>query len=67
MSRFLYLTLAAFLLMADARAQSMSDISKNFIATLDASQKPLTIFPFESDERYNFHFFLSMTGKDYHG
>ena len=57
MPRIFYLTLASFLMIANVSAQSISDISKSFIATLDATQKPLTLFPFESDERYSFHFF----------
>lgn len=57
MPRILCLIITCFLLIADTRGQSLSAVANDFIATLDASQKPLTIFPFESDERYNFHYF----------
>jgi hypothetical protein len=41
----------------NTKSQSGSVLAKNFVATLDESQKPLTLFPFESEERYNFHYF----------
>jgi hypothetical protein len=40
-----------------ANSQNFSAIAKTFVATLDDSQKTLTLFPFESEERYNFHYF----------
>lgn len=48
---------AYFSLFADTQAQSMSATAKTFIASLDASQKQLTLFAFDSEERYNFHYF----------
>ena len=57
MSRFLILLVACLSLLADTQAQSMSSVANTFIASLDASQKPLTLFPFDSEERYNFHYF----------
>ena len=57
MPRILILLVACFLLLADTRAQSMSSVANTFIASLDASQKPLTLFPFDSEERFNFHYF----------
>jgi hypothetical protein len=47
----------ACLLAVSTRSQSISAIAKSFTGSLDASQKALTIFLFESDERYNFHYF----------
>jgi hypothetical protein len=40
-----------------AGAQSMSKIANKFVASLDATQKPLTLFPYDGEERYNFHYF----------
>lgn len=57
MPRILYLILASFLLIADTIGQTLSAVAGDFIKTLDASQKPLTLFSFDSDERYNFHYF----------
>ncbi|MBL7698179.1 MAG: DUF3500 domain-containing protein [Chitinophagaceae bacterium] len=51
---FLLITLVWF---TAPKAQSISDAAKNFVASLDASQKPLTLFPFDSEERFNFHYF----------
>lgn len=48
------ISLASFVVL---RGQSISEAAKNFIATLDESQKPLTLFPFDSEERFNFHYF----------
>ncbi|HUQ66607.1 MAG TPA: DUF3500 domain-containing protein [Flavitalea sp.] len=57
MRRYVFLLVASFSLALNTGAQSISIIAKKFVGSLDASQKALTIFPFESDERYNFHFF----------
>ena len=57
MPRVLYLIITCCLLIADTYGQSISAVARDFMATLDASQKPLTLFPFESDERYKFHYF----------
>lgn len=51
------LSFVLFISLFTVKAQSISGAAKEFVATLDASQKPLTIFPFESDERYAFHYF----------
>jgi hypothetical protein len=53
----LFCLLITALFLIDAKAQSISEVAKSFVVTLDDSQKPLTLFPFESDERYNFHYF----------
>lgn len=39
------------------RSQSLTKDAQTFVASLNESQKKLTIFPFDSDERYNFHYF----------
>lgn len=38
-------------------AQSLSADAQEFVNSLSASQQSLALFPFESDERYNFHYF----------
>lgn len=39
-----------------ARAQQIVSAANKFINTLTAAQKAETLFPFDTDERYNFHF-----------
>ena len=56
MKRLICLFIAG-LFLTHTKAQSFSAIAKIFVATLDDSQKTLTLFPFESEERYNFHYF----------
>lgn len=40
-----------------ASSQALVRAAKKFISTLDSSQKSLALYPFDADERYNFHFF----------
>jgi hypothetical protein len=40
-----------------ANSQNLSNDAAAFISTLTPNQKKATLFPFESDERYNFHYF----------
>lgn len=40
-----------------APAQDASHAANNFISSLSKDQQLETVFPFESDERFNFHFF----------
>jgi len=56
MTRLFCLMIAAFLIV-NAKSQSISAVAKSFVATVNESQKPLTLFPFESEERFNFHYF----------
>jgi hypothetical protein len=56
MQRLFCLVIAA-VLFSSVSAQSISGAAKNFVATLDASQRTLTLFPFDSEERFNFHYF----------
>jgi hypothetical protein len=37
--------------------QSMAAAAENFISTLDTSQKTTALYPFESEERFSFHYF----------
>jgi hypothetical protein len=39
------------------KSQDMVAAANAFIATLNTDQKNKALFPFDSDERYNFHFF----------
>lgn len=56
MKRLIWLLIAAICIF-NAKAQSVSAVAKDFVTTLVDSQKTLTLFPFESEERYNFHYF----------
>src|SRR5690349_2162606 len=56
MKRLLCLMIAGLMLF-NTRAQSISAVAKSFVTSLGDTQKPLTLFPFESEERYNFHYF----------
>lgn len=47
----------AGLFLLKANGQSISGVAKDFVVTLDESQKPLALFAFDSEERYNFHYF----------
>jgi hypothetical protein len=53
----LFCLMIAGLCLVKANAQSISGVAQNFVASLDESQKPLALFAFESEERYNFHYF----------
>src|SRR4051794_24969334 len=46
-----------FLFASMCRAQHPVSAATAFIATLTTSQKSQTLYPFDSEERYNFHFF----------
>lgn len=56
MLRAIILSALMFLSIA-AGAQSMSAIANKFVGSLDASQKPLALFSYDGEERYNFHYF----------
>lgn len=56
MKRLLCLMIACLILF-NAKPQSISAVARSFVTSLDDTQKPLTLFPFESEERYNFHYF----------
>lgn len=56
MRSYFFLVLAA-LGINNLYAQSISGVAKEFVVSLDDSQKKLTVFPFDSEERYNFHYF----------
>lgn len=57
MKRSLLFTLYWIIFTYSCGAQQMVAAAKAFINTLDSSQKALALFPFDTDERYNFHFF----------
>src|SRR5438270_10484284 len=40
-----------------SRAQNIVSAAGKFISTLDANQKARALYPFDVDERYNFHYF----------
>jgi hypothetical protein len=45
-----------FLLVTNARSQQVVTAANQFIATLTDDQKTATVFPFDGEERYNYHF-----------
>lgn len=53
------LCLAAYCLLFayNCRSQQIVSAAKEFINTLDSAQKARTLYPFDTDERYAFHFF----------
>jgi hypothetical protein len=55
--RSLSFILITCLAAACSRGQSISSTARNFIATLSNDQKKETLFPFDSEERYSFHYF----------
>ena len=46
-----------FSIALSGQCQDMVTAANRFIATLDTAQKSKAVYPFESGERYNFHFF----------
>lgn len=56
MKYFLALLCISFLA-PRANSQDMASAANNFITTLDAAGKLKAVYPFDSEERYNFHFF----------
>ncbi len=55
--RFIILIICFALIGARVAAQDLAADASAFISTLSNEQKKLTLFPFASDERYNFHYF----------
>lgn len=41
----------------NCQSQQMVAAAKEFINTLDSAQKAIALYPFDADERYNFHYF----------
>ncbi len=56
MKRLLLATSICFLLSVSTQAQNAVTAANRFIAMLDGHQKDSTLFPFDGDERYNYHF-----------
>ncbi|MEJ7678237.1 MAG: DUF3500 domain-containing protein [Segetibacter sp.] len=57
MKRSLCLAVYCLIFTYSCRSQQMVTAAKDFINALDSSQKALALYPFDADERYNFHFF----------
>ncbi len=53
----LYLAVYYLIFCYSSQSQPMVVAAKAFINTLDSAQKIRALYPFEADERYNFHFF----------
>ena len=57
MNRF-FLLIASFLAFTfSGYAQDMVTAANRFVTMLDAAQKAKALYPFDAEERYNFHFF----------
>jgi hypothetical protein len=56
MKHFCFLVACLFLLLANVHSQKAVTAANNFITLLSNQQKMETVFPFDSDERYNYHF-----------
>lgn len=56
MKRLLGLAVSCFVFAYSCRSQHIVTAAKEFINTLDSSQKVIALYPFDADERYNFHF-----------
>lgn len=57
MKKTLYLACCCFLISLSCHAQQMLAATNAFINLLDSAQKAKTLYPFDADERYNFHYF----------
>lgn len=56
MKRLILPTLLLMLLSINSHAQQAVTAADRFIAMLDGTQKDETVFPFDTEERFNFHF-----------
>lgn len=56
MKTWLVISFAIFAMANCSRAQQAT-AAKKFIGSLDAAQRASALFPFDTDERYSFHFF----------
>ncbi len=57
MKRSIFLIVYCLIFTYGGDSQQMVTAAKEFINTLDSSQKGLALYPFDAEERYNFHFF----------
>src|SRR4051794_24902374 len=57
MKRIACLAICGLFFSCFCRAQQLVGAAKEFINTLDSSQKERALYPFDVDERYSFHFF----------
>lgn len=53
----LLLALLTFMVCISCSAQNMAPAANKFISLLDSAQRLKALYPFDVDERYNFHFF----------
>ena len=57
MNRYFFLACIWITVASRSGAQDLVGAANKFINLLDSSQKALALYPFNIDERYNFHFF----------
>jgi len=63
MKKLLILCCLTILVIAKADSQSVLSAATQFINSLDAEQKAKAVYPFDSDDRYNFYYFPVTTRK----
>lgn len=51
-----FLSIIAFVVFTNSMAQNAAPAANKFISTLDSAQRLRTLYPFDIDERYNFHY-----------
>jgi hypothetical protein len=57
MNRFILLACLTLIFSGNSKSQGVVSAANTFIAMLDEGQKVKALYPFDTDERYNFHFF----------
>lgn len=57
MKQILCMAIYCLIFTCSCKSQQMVTAAKAFINTLDSSQKTIALYPFDTNERYNFHFF----------
>lgn len=55
--QIIFFTLLSFIVMEKSNGQNIVRAANSFINSLSSKQKTIALYPFESDERYAFHFF----------
>lgn len=63
MKKLFILCCLTILVIAKADSQSVLSAATQFINSLDAEQKAKAVYPFDSDDRYNFYYFPVTTRK----
>lgn len=57
MKRFFLAIILALAFTQPAKSQKIADAASSFLDLLDSAQRARAFYPFDADERYNFHYF----------